>query len=147
MRGDLAQLNVLEAIVTIAIVFLAVTFTYQQLQTPAAHLDMPPSVRLRNLCEEILHTLWETPPDNSEYYGKLAELIALNKTAELCAEINKSLPPNVFYNLWLYDGVARYLLYPTNGQPNEGVGDVVVAHQIFVHNGNVYSLEMEAWRI
>ncbi|HDO19681.1 MAG TPA: hypothetical protein ENG74_03040, partial [Thermoplasmatales archaeon] len=139
MRGNLAQLNVLEAIVAIGIVFLAVSFTYQQLQTPAVHLDIPTSIKLRNLCEEILHTLWETPPDNSEYSGKLAELIALNKTAELCAEINKSLPPNVFYNLWLYDGVARYLLYPMNGQPNEGVGDVVVAHQIFILNGTAYS--------
>ena len=147
MRENLAQINVLEAVISIGIVFLATSFTYQQLQTPSVHLDIPSSVKLRNLCKETLYTLWRAPASDYKYSGKLTELVILNKTAELCSEINRSLPPNVFYNLWLYDGVARYLIYPTDGKPLEGIGSVVVVHQIFTYNGSVYSLEMEAWKI
>lgn len=150
MRKELAQFNVVEAIIAIGIVFISLTFVYQQLQTPAVHLTISPSVQLKNLCEEILYSIWRSPAkeDPDRYQNsRLVECIALNKTKELCEEINKSLPPNVFYNLWLYDGVARYLLYPMNGQPNEGVGDVIVAHQIIVYNMTVYSVEMEAWKV
>lgn len=149
MRDNYAQITVLEAVVAIGMVFLSVAFTYQQLQTPAVHLTVSPSVQLKNLCDEILYSIWRSPASNPNMYqnSKLVECIAFNNTKELCERINRSLPPNVFYNLWLYDGVARYLLYPMNGRPNEGVGDIVVAHQIIVYNGTAYSVEMEAWRI
>lgn len=145
LHDEKSQLTVLEAVVSIGIIFVTLIFVYQGMTTPIEVSPFPTS-KLKVLCDDALYQLWSTPSFSGKYGSLLAELILENNTAGFNENISKLLPPNTFYNVWIYDGVNRYLWYPVD-TPNEPIGSVVVSHQMISDGYQVISVELEAWEV
>lgn len=141
-----AQLSVLEAVVSIGIVFLAMLFVYQQLTAPVVTSAYSTS-QLKVLCDDALFSIYHTPTDGISYGNSLlTKLIFTNDRDGFVRNMSGLLPENIFYNIWIYDGVNRSLWYPED-QPGTPIGNVAVSHQLIVNNTQILVVEMEAWEI
>jgi len=146
MRENKAQLHVLEAVVAVAIVFLALMFVYQQATAPSVSSTYPSS-QLKSLCDDALFALWSTPTEDRSYGNcLLAKLVFTNDKEGFVENMSGLLPENVFYNVWIYDGVNRSLWYPKD-EPLTPIGSVVVAHQLVSNSTQILVVEMEAWEV
>ncbi|HHH79573.1 MAG TPA: hypothetical protein ENL13_01565 [Thermoplasmatales archaeon] len=144
MNND-AQFHVLEAVISVGIIFISLAFVSSQLlSTPPSVEVVDSSTQLKLLCDEALYILWQSAPSNYSYENKLAEYILTNDTSGFCDALSSLIPSNVFYNVWVYDGFNRSLWYPD--EKLESFGTIVVSHQVIVNNTRVYDVELEAWR-
>lgn len=143
--NDCAQFHVLEAVISAGIIFISLFFVYQQVASPI-EVGSTSSLELKTLCKDALFTIYSSSTPNATYGNSMLIMYVMtNDTEGFSEELQKLLPANVFYNVWIYDGFNRSIWYPSS--PREPFGDSVLVHQVFGYNNRAYSLEVEAWRV
>jgi hypothetical protein len=138
------QIHILEVVIVSAMLLLSVLFVVYISAPPS--LNVSPSNQLKILCDEALRTLKDMPTGDLSYENSmLVKYIITNDTRNFTSFMNSTLPENVFYQVWVYDGISRKLWYPDEEQ--EIFGTVVRSHFIIPHNTFIYDVELEVWGI
>lgn len=136
-----AQMHVIEIILAAVIFFNAMNFALTlTVPVPQEKFSIE---QWKIYAEDSLRALDNTPLNNTteqeRYHNStLTKYIIENDVANLTKFLNKTLPPQVSYNI--YNGSKAFYF---NNVP---VGDdVIVVHRLIVYNGEVYNIRLEIW--
>lgn len=143
-----AQFNVIEAIISVGIVFAAIYLVSSMVGGPVIRTASSTG-QLKILAEDILRSLDKKNESVPERYHQslLVKYIAERDIDHLVDAIDRSLPAISDFNIYLYNASnhSTVLLYPDKAV--FPTGDVIKANRIIVYGSYIYEVELEVWTI
>lgn len=128
-----SQMMVLETVLFAVMVLTAVFFVYQLSPSSSVDADIS-SAELKTIGDDALRTSDKTPPNvpGAYYNSLLTKYVELNENEKLADFLSQLLPEYVGFNIYLSDGVNKYLFYDGEKLVGEKVGLVTVSHRTIV---------------